>query len=610
MVLSTVPITVPAMVLRFLILHPLLHSRPCRRLRSPCLLVTEILEMMDWEQNWACWAWTFTIYDLRTKTSSQCELLVTHKLFSLATLDVSAAAYGPEKALRPAQTRESAGQKQQQQRHHTRENINHQDIPLHRQPSGSTHQTANTAMTTSTSLLSQHQTLGAISNGAGGSISSSNGERRGSTNRGTEFSNSNSPIISTSSRLSLVTSNPTEHGNVNNSREDNSLATFTSDYDDNDNDEDVFGIIDDNSEDNIDIDIEMEIEDNNNNNNNNNNNADDDSDFVNRNNINHDHNSGDESSESESDSDDTLSESTAEGLSGNSLDSTSLYDSDSSWSEGADERDGPQGELFVACAWNGVTYLIDWSKRIENEKEKENQGQNPSDDKDKDKDKDLKVKFQLVKFAFEGRVCAFTAGLYAVAPGHNVPCLFYVDFEDQIFVYYDVRVSPGPVHGFIDTIDDDVEETLERVVGFESGIQSVIDTNNTKDDGKSALHQQKTLLSSSPSSLLSVEPEDEEEEEEEDDDAAGVDLGDGWKGIRDFDNQKYNDHHTRSGSANQDGEINDSDSDQGDLDFFRQSCFADLIHECLYGFEDLKQRLEKDLQSVSFPVYLKYMYLV
>lgn len=57
-----------------------------------------------------------------------------------------------------------------------------------------------------------------------------------------------------------------------------------------------------------------------------------------------------------------------------------------------EEEEETQAELFVACAWNGVTYLIDWSQRVE------------------EQGGDSKVKFQLVKFAFEGRVCAFTAG--------------------------------------------------------------------------------------------------------------------------------------------------------------------------------------------------------
>lgn len=128
-----------------------------------------------------------------------------------------------------------------------------------------------------------------------------------------------------------------------------------------------------------------------------------------------------------------------------------------------------ENDLFVACAWNGVTYMIDWSQH----------GSSSGD-------KAPSTKFQLVKFAFEGRVCAFTAGKspqtrrwsrsnfftnemhylpgsYAIVPGQNVPCLFYVDFDDQIYVYYDVRISPGPVTSFLDEHDDDIDEVLERI---------------------------------------------------------------------------------------------------------------------------------------------------
>ncbi|CAO3675803.1 unnamed protein product [Umbelopsis ramanniana] len=111
-----------------------------------------------------------------------------------------------------------------------------------------------------------------------------------------------------------------------------------------------------------------------------------------------------------------------------------------------------ENDLFVACAWNGVTYMIDWSQR----------SSTPSDS-----NQQAATKFQLVKFAFEGRVCAFTAGSYAVVPGQNVPCLFYVDFDDQIYVYYDVRISPGPVTNFLDKQDDDIEEALERIDEYE-----------------------------------------------------------------------------------------------------------------------------------------------
>lgn len=82
-----------------------------------------------------------------------------------------------------------------------------------------------------------------------------------------------------------------------------------------------------------------------------------------------------------------------------------------------------------------------------------------------------------------------------------------MDFEDQIYVYYDVRVSPGPVTGFIDTIDDDVEEALERIVGIESSISAL-----------NAPVKKPMQDSQQDSDLDEV-----------------VDLGDGWRGIVDGD---------------------------------------------------------------------------
>lgn len=70
-------------------------------------------------------------------------------------------------------------------------------------------------------------------------------------------------------------------------------------------------------------------------------------------------------------------------------DTSSSSSLDESWSDNENEGNLSEKELFVACAWNGVTYLIDWSQRT------------PQDNG---------YKFQLVKFAFERRVCAFTAG--------------------------------------------------------------------------------------------------------------------------------------------------------------------------------------------------------
>ncbi|GBC09005.1 hypothetical protein RclHR1_08540004 [Rhizophagus clarus] len=82
--------------------------------------------------------------------------------------------------------------------------------------------------------------------------------------------------------------------------------------------------------------------------------------------------------------------------------------------------------VFVVCAWNGCTYVIDHD-------------------------------FNVVKFEFEGRVCAFAAGQYAITPGHNVNCFLYVDFEDQITVYYNLRINTKPVTNFMEIMRDQLD---------------------------------------------------------------------------------------------------------------------------------------------------------
>ena len=65
-------------------------------------------------------------------------------------------------------------------------------------------------------------------------------------------------------------------------------------------------------------------------------------------------------------------------------------------------------------------------------------------------------------------------------------------------MYYDVHVSPGPVTGFIDAIDDDIEEAFERIADVENNIKAM--HNGTQKN-------------------------------EESEDGPMIDLGDGWKGI-------------------------------------------------------------------------------
>lgn len=364
----------------------------------------------------------FSIYDLRTKTTSQRDLFVTHKLFSLATLDVSSSAFSASKS------------------------------DLEKSP------------------LGNRNTVNRSNTGGSQTPMSGTSHLRFATTPRQE--NSFNEGSRNSSKLSL-------HGLIGNSKRDPVSQDDSSDEDDdaNESHQDIIN----KRADNI---------------------------------VTSDTDSSSSSTDDEEDDD-------------------SDYES-VPWSEGSESENEPGCDLFVACAWNGVTYLIDWSKRTgdddndgdenddddqyedidEDEDDEETYSSSSSNSDNKTRENASKIKYQLVKFAFEGRVCAFTAGLYCVENQVNVPCLFYVDFEDQIYVYYDVRISPGPVTGFIDRIDDDVEEALDRIIGIESGIDALTESNNIPKKRNT---------------------------EQQYEDITAIDLGDGWQGIADDDEDEEDD---------------------------------------------------------------------
>ncbi|GJJ68793.1 KICSTOR complex protein ITFG2 [Entomortierella parvispora] len=83
-----------------------------------------------------------------------------------------------------------------------------------------------------------------------------------------------------------------------------------------------------------------------------------------------------------------------------------------------------RSDMFVGCSWSGITFFIDQD-------------------------------FNTAQYDFDARVCAFGAGQYAVSPGRNEPCLFYVDFEDNIFVYYNLYIQTKPTIQFRDVLNSD-----------------------------------------------------------------------------------------------------------------------------------------------------------
>ncbi|KAF8944701.1 integrin alpha FG-GAP repeat-containing protein 2 [Haplosporangium gracile] len=83
-----------------------------------------------------------------------------------------------------------------------------------------------------------------------------------------------------------------------------------------------------------------------------------------------------------------------------------------------------KNDMFVGCSWSGITFFID-------------------------------QEFNTAQYDFDSRVCAFGAGQYAVTPGRNEPCLFYVDFEDNIYVYYNLYIQTEPSVQFQDIVKAD-----------------------------------------------------------------------------------------------------------------------------------------------------------
>eukprot|EP00058_Branchiostoma_floridae_P023000 XP_002608490.1 hypothetical protein BRAFLDRAFT_283174 [Branchiostoma floridae] len=64
---------------------------------------------------------------------------------------------------------------------------------------------------------------------------------------------------------------------------------------------------------------------------------------------------------------------------------------------------------IVACGWDGQTYIMDHLRN-------------------------------MVRFQFDQPVNAFCAGLYAVTPGKNVPCLVYATFHNNITLHFNTTL--------------------------------------------------------------------------------------------------------------------------------------------------------------------------
>jgi len=71
---------------------------------------------------------------------------------------------------------------------------------------------------------------------------------------------------------------------------------------------------------------------------------------------------------------------------------------------------GDGKDEIITCAWDGMTYIVDQEQNV-------------------------------VKFKFEESVCAFYAGLYSIDLGKQSPCFIYVTLENEIIVYYNIKLQ-------------------------------------------------------------------------------------------------------------------------------------------------------------------------
>ncbi|KAK2141018.1 hypothetical protein LSH36_1181g00001 [Paralvinella palmiformis] len=94
---------------------------------------------------------------------------------------------------------------------------------------------------------------------------------------------------------------------------------------------------------------------------------------------------------------------------------------------------GDGSEEVVACAWDGHTYLVNLNKEV-------------------------------VRFKFRENVAAFCAGHYAIEKEVNVPCLFYVTFNNRIVVYYKINMP--------NIANMTLTETMEQQQGLDELLRS------------------------------------------------------------------------------------------------------------------------------------------
>lgn len=66
-------------------------------------------------------------------------------------------------------------------------------------------------------------------------------------------------------------------------------------------------------------------------------------------------------------------------------------------------------EEVIVCAWNGITYIVDHDRNV-------------------------------VRYHFPDNVQAFSAGQFAIEDGENVVSLVYANFQNKLYLYYDIQL--------------------------------------------------------------------------------------------------------------------------------------------------------------------------
>lgn len=81
--------------------------------------------------------------------------------------------------------------------------------------------------------------------------------------------------------------------------------------------------------------------------------------------------------------------------------------------------------------WDGMTYIIDIHKNN-------------------------------VKFNFRDRICSFISGNYSVEDQKQELCIFYVTFNDKIFMYSDLRLDSIPIFTMIEMVETKASKELKE----------------------------------------------------------------------------------------------------------------------------------------------------